>query len=185
MDGDDGAWEHLYAQYRTLVAYWVHCSGALASSGESTEFFVTAAFIRFWKAVTPERFPLFTGLSALLGYLRKCAISAVIESTRVQTRGEVLPEEATAHDGPLQRSAEEEALERVSHAELWLYITSQLRNQAECVVFLESFVHGMKAKDVFTRHPDLFVNINAVYTVRHTIRVRLCQDEYLRRLLRS
>src|SRR4051812_48940952 len=53
------AWEHIYTHYSPLVESWIRRSGAFSSSGESSEFFVGAAFTKFWRAISArfEQFP--------------------------------------------------------------------------------------------------------------------------------
>ena len=77
------AWEILFNQYRVLVESWVRRSGAFASSGETSEFFVISAFTRFWQAVNPERFGSFTSLAALLHYLQLCASCVAVSYTHL------------------------------------------------------------------------------------------------------
>src|SRR5262249_27907869 len=81
---DEVAWEHIYTHYSGLVESWVRRSGAFAGSGESSEYFVSLAFTRFWRAITPERFESFPTLPSLLHYLQLCAGCVVIDSVRTQ-----------------------------------------------------------------------------------------------------
>src|SRR5262245_24055669 len=73
VERSDLAWEYLYWHYHNLVETWVLRSSSFRHSGESSEFFVAAAFLRFWRAISPERFASFPTLGALLDYLRCCA----------------------------------------------------------------------------------------------------------------
>src|SRR5690242_3295935 len=59
IERDELAWEHIYMHYSPLVESWVRRSGAFVGSGESSEFFVGAAFTKFWRAVSAERFATF------------------------------------------------------------------------------------------------------------------------------
>src|ERR1043165_3676753 len=101
--GNDIAWEHVYAHYSPLVESWVRRSGAFAGSGESSEFFVGAAFTKFWRAVSPERFATFPTLAALLAYLQLCTSSVVIDSVRSQSWAEMVADDAgpQAHLPPI------------------------------------------------------------------------------------
>src|SRR5579859_6998204 len=73
VERNEAAWEHVYAHYSPLVDSWVRRSGAFLNSGESSEFFVSLAFTRFWRAIPPRRFAAFPTLAALLQYLQRCA----------------------------------------------------------------------------------------------------------------
>ena len=179
------AWEILFNQYRVLVESWVRRSGAFASSGETSEFFVISAFTRFWQAVNPERFGSFTSLAALLHYLQLCASCVVIDSVRAQSWAEMLPEEsANPSQGP-QTSPDEEAMERVNRVEFWQYINTLLNDEAERVVLYSSFVLDMKPGDIYERRSDLFTSIHEVYNVKRNILGRLSRNQDLRLMFTS
>jgi hypothetical protein len=183
VERDEIAWEHIYAHYSTLVESWVRRSGAFAGSGESSEFFVVAAFTKFWRAVSPERFATFPTLAALLSYLQLCTGSVVIDSVRAQSWAEMVAEEALPADQMPRVSADDEALERVSRAEFWRYIDTQLNGDAERAVVLGSFVLGMKPGEICVRRPDLFASVGEVYNVKRNVLCRLSRNPELRRRL--
>jgi hypothetical protein len=182
VERDDIAWESVYNHYRGLVESWVRRSGAFASSGESSEYFVTSVFTRFWQAVTPERFMSFTSLAALLHYLQLCANCVVIDSVRAQSWAEMLPEESASGSQLPQVSPDEEAMDRVSRGEFWTYINDLLQDEAERVVLYCSFVLGLKPGDIFARRSDLFTCIHDVYNVKRNILGRLSRNQELRQM---
>jgi hypothetical protein len=184
VERNDVAWEHLYAQYSPLVESWVRRSGAFASSGETSEFFVGAAFMRFWRAVA-GRFEQFSTLASLLHYLQLCAGSVVIDSVRAQSWAEMLPEEAMPGGHVSQISPDEEAMKRVDCEEFWSYINAQLNSEAERVVVFRSFVLGMKPGDIYLMRQDLFQSITDVYNVKRNVLGRLSRNPELRRMLAS
>ncbi|HEX9440158.1 MAG TPA: sigma-70 family RNA polymerase sigma factor [Roseiflexaceae bacterium] len=181
---DEAAWEYVYMHYSPLVESWVRRSGAFAGSGESSEFFVGAAFTKFWRAIA-ERFEQFPTLASLLHYLQLCAGSVVIDSVRAQSWAEVLPEEAIPSRHANQTSPDEEAMKRVDCEEFWSYINTQLNSEAERVVVFRSFVLGMKPGDIYNDHQELFQSINDVYNVKRNVLGRLSRNPELRRLLAS
>lgn len=186
MTRDEGAWEHIYQHYGPLVDSWVRRSSAFTSSGESSEFFVVAAFTRFWRAIPAERFESFPTLASLLQYLQRCAGCVVIDSVRAQSWGaEMLPEEAMTGSRTPQTSPDEEAMERVHREEFWTYIDGQLNDEAERVVVFQSFVMGMKPGDIYDQRPDLFAGVNDVYNVKRNVLGRLSRNQELRRMLAS
>ena len=176
------AWEHVYTHYSPLVESWIRRSGAFPSSGESSEFFVGAAFTKFWRAIS-ARFEQFPSLSALLSYLQLCAGSVVIDSVRAQSWAEMLPEEAIPFSHAAQTSPDEEAMQRVNCAEFWSYVDTQLNSEAERIVVFRSFVLGMKPGDIYTEYQHLFQNINDVYNVKRNVLGRLSRDPELRQML--
>jgi hypothetical protein len=181
VERDEIAWMHIYTHYSPLVESWVRRSGAFAGCGESSEFFVGAAFTKFWRAVSPERFADFPTLPSLLHYLQLCAGSVVIDSVRAQSWQEMLPEEALAGSQGSQAAPDEEALERVSRAEFWRYVTSHLHSEAERVVVVGSFVLAMKPGEIYDHRPDLFVDVNEVYNIKRNVLSRLSRNPELRR----
>jgi DNA-directed RNA polymerase specialized sigma24 family protein len=183
VERDEIAWEHIYTHYSPLVESWVRRSGAFAGSGESSEFFVGAAFTKFWRAVSPERFATFPTLAALLSYLQLCTGSVVIDSVRAQSWAEMVAEESLPVDQTPRVSADDEALERVSRAEFWRYIDTQLNGDAERAVVLGSFVLGMKPGEICDERPDLFASASDVYNVKRNVLSRLSRNPELRRRL--
>lgn len=184
VEHNEIAWEHIYAHYSVLVESWVRRSGAFASSGESSEYFVSAAFTKFWRAIS-ERFDQFPTLASLLHYLQLCAGSVVIDSVRAQSWAEMLPEEALPTGVSIQAAPDEEAMKRVDCEEFWNYINTQLNNEAERIVVFRSFVMGMKPGDIYNERQDLFQSINDVYNVKRNVLGRLSRNPELRSMLAS
>lgn len=185
VERNEVAWEYIFSHYRALVESWVRRSGAFASSGETSEFFVVAAFTRFWRAIPAERFEQFPTLPSLLQYLQRCAGCVVIDSVRAQSWAEMQTEEAMPFGYSDQISPDEEAMERVNREEFWTYINAQLNDEAERVVVFNSFVLGMKPGDIYEQRPDLFNCVNDVYNVKRNVLGRLSRNQELRRMLAS
>lgn len=181
-DGCDGAWQVIYEHYHPLVEHWVRRTGAFAVSGESSEYFVAAAFTRFWRAIPAERFSSFPTLASLLNYLRRCATCVVIDSARSHAATDLLPEESINWNNQKLAHADEEATERVSRAEFWRLIDGLLSSEAERVVVHSSFQLGMKPGDIFAARGDLFADINEVYTLKRNILARLRRNPDLKGL---
>jgi hypothetical protein len=185
VERNEVAWEHIYTHYSGLVESWVRRSGAFVGSGESSEYFVSLAFTRFWRAITPERFESFPTLPSLLHYLQLCAGCVVIDSVRAQSWSEMLPEESIPFDRAARTSPDEEAMERVNRQEFWSYISSQLNDEAERVVVFDFFVMGMKPGDIYDHRQDLFTSVKDVYNVKRNVLGRLSRNSELRRMLAS
>jgi hypothetical protein len=183
VERDEIAWQHIYAHYSPLVDSWVRRSGAFAGSGESSEFFIGAAFTKFWRAVSPDRFATFPTLAALLSYLQLCTGSVVIDSVRAQSWAEMVAEEALPADRSPQAAVDDEALDRVSRAEFWRYVDTQLNGEAERAVVIGSFVLGMKPGEIREERPDLFASVGDVYNIKRNVLCRLSRNPELRRRL--
>ena len=180
VERDEIAWEHIYMHYSPLVESWVRRSGAFVGSGESSEFFIGAAFTKFWRAVSPERFATFATLAALLAYLQLCTSSVVIDSVRAQSWAEMVADDALPADQMPRASADDQAIDRVSRAEFWRYIDTQLNCDAERAVVLGSFVLGMKPGEICEQRPDLFANVGDVYNIKRNVLSRLSRNPELR-----
>lgn len=183
VERNELAWEHIYSHYSPLVESWIRRSGAFASSGESSEFFINSAFLRLSRAITPERFASFPTLASLLHYLQLCASCVVIDSVRAQSWAEVLPEEVLTGEQSSACAPDEEAVERINREEFWKFIDAQLNDEAERVVVFHSFVLGMKPADIFTQRTDLFGSITDVYNVKRNVLGRLSRNHELRSML--
>jgi len=183
VERDEIAWEHVYTHYSPLVESWVRRSGAFVGSGESSEFFVGAAFTKFWRAVSPERFATFATLAALLSYLQLCTGSVVIDSVRAQSWAEMVADDSLPADQTPRASADDEAIDRVSRAEFWRYIDTQLHGDAERAVVLGSFVLGMKPGEICDQRPDLFASVGDVYNIKRNVLSRLSRNPELRQRL--
>jgi DNA-directed RNA polymerase specialized sigma24 family protein len=182
VDGDQQAWNYVYQLYSPLVDGWVRRSTAFNSTGESSEYFVAAAFTKFWRAVSPERFASFPTLGSLLHYLQLCAGSVVIDSVRSNAWGDMLPQEAASEKRVAQHSPDEEALSRVARTEFWRLIDQYLNSQQERVVIYASFVLGMNPREIYGRRGDLFADVREVYSVKRNVLARLSRNQHIRRL---
>jgi len=180
VERSEDAWEHIYQHYFQLVEHWVRRTGAFTVSGETSDFFVTAAFTRFWRAIPPERFGSFPSLASLLNYLRRCASCVVIDSARAHSYADVLPEECINWNNQKLSHADEEATERVHRAEFWQLINGLLQNEAERVIVRNSFLLGMKPGDIFAERGDLFSDVAEVYSIKRNILVRLRRSPELK-----
>lgn len=182
VERDDEAWTYIYRHYSSLVERWVCRTSAFHLSGESSDYFVTGAFIKFWQAVTPERFDSFDNLARLLQYLRLCTTSVVIDSVRARAWGEMLPEEAIPASLTLQGSPDEEALDLVACAEFWDLVNTLLNNEAERVIVYDSFILDLTPREIYARRGDVFSSVQEIYTLKRNVLNRLERQPLLRRL---
>lgn len=182
VERDDAAWAFIFEQYTPLVEHWVRRTGAFTVSGESSDFFVSAAFTRFWRAIPAARFSAFPSLASLLNYLRRCATCVVIDTARSQSYADLLPEEAVNWNDQRLGHADEEATDRVSREEFWGLVDGLLTTEAERVLIRCSFLLGMKPGDIYARHGELFQGVEEVYTLKRAVLTRLRKSPDLRGL---
>lgn len=180
VERDDVAWGYIFEQYAPLVEHWVRRTGAFTVSGESSDFFVSAAFTRFWRAIPAARFSAFPSLASLLNYLRRCATCVVIDTARSQSYADMLPEECVNWNDQRLGHADEEATDRVSREEFWGLVDGLLTSEAERVVIRCSFLLGMKPGDIYARWGGLFSGVEEVYTLKRAILNRLRKNPELR-----
>lgn len=182
VERDEAAWGHIFEQYAPLVEHWVRRTGAFAVSGESSDFFVSAAFTRFWQAIPASRFSAFPSLASLLNYLRRCATCVVIDSARARSYADLLPEECVNWNTQRLGYADEEATERVSREEFWELVDGLLTSPAERLVIRCSFLLGMKPGDIYARYSDIFQGVEEIYTLKRAVLLRLRKSPELRGL---
>jgi hypothetical protein len=181
VERDEVAWTYLYELYRTAVRRWVRKNAAFDASGEPIDTLVGEAFARFWHAIPPTRFGQFPGVHALLHYLQLCAGCVVIDSARAAAR--LSSAEVVLLSDARQRAPDEVVLERMLSEELWRHIAGQLNGEAERVVVFDSFISGLKPRDICARRRDLFASVREVYSVKHNVLARLSRDQGLRQML--
>lgn len=182
---DDAAWAALYDLYHALVQGWVRRSSSFVASGESCEYFVNAAFTRFWRAIPPERFAAFTSVNSLLNYLHHCARCTVIDSARTQMTADLLPDEPDEELTASEESVEDDVIDQIERRSFWSCVDGLLRSEAERVVIYQSFVLGLRPRDILARYPQLFATINDVYLVKRYVLERLSRSDDVRQMLEN
>jgi DNA-directed RNA polymerase specialized sigma24 family protein len=182
VERNEDAWEYIYQQYLPLVEHWVRRTGAFTNTGESSEYFVSAAFARFWRAIPANRFVNFPNLASLLNYLRRCAGCVVIDSIRAHSYNDLVPEDAVSYQLVAEGDAEDEVTERLARVEFWNQVTALLNSEAERVLVYNSFIMGMKPGAIFEARPDLYESIDEVYTLKRNVLTRLRRSSELKEL---
>jgi len=170
---DAAAWDAICQQYGHLVQSW------LAVDDPDTEALVNETFARFWQQIPPDRFQHdFHHLGAVLGYLRKCARSAVVTHWRQEKRqAEIAKLLADRQASSPQR----DPLLSLDAQELAAYVKARL-DEREWLVIMLSFVHGLKPRQIYERYPTRFTSPHEVSRIKERGLERLRGDPYLRRL---
>ncbi|HEU4328360.1 MAG TPA: sigma-70 family RNA polymerase sigma factor [Roseiflexaceae bacterium] len=179
----EAAWAELYGLYRPLVEGWVRRSGSLPLTGETGDYFVSAAFARFWRAVPAERLADFPTLASLLNYLQRCAGCVVIDFARAQSGAQLLPEDAIPAARHPSCAPDEQALSMIERQEFWRFVGELLHTPAERAVVHGSYVLGLKPGDIFALHPALFASVNEVYAIKRNVLNRLSRNADLRQMV--
>jgi len=154
---DQAALNEIFQQYSPLVDSWVQRTPAFAASKEGSEYFIVAAFSRFFLAITAERLSSFPSLAALLSYLRSCVTAAIVDFVRAQ------PQATSPAEIPQSQA-------------LWDHINAQLQNEAESVAIHSSFHMGRTPRQIYELRPDLFSSLAEVYQVKRNVLQRLARN---------
>jgi DNA-directed RNA polymerase specialized sigma24 family protein len=173
------AWELVYEQYRPQVASWVQRHAAFATSGEEVQYFVNRAFEKMWTALTPAKIQGFPELSALLSYFKTCVHSAILDLTR---KKEHLIADVPIEMLPSDEAVEDQVLDRTQGRRFWDEIRARIKNDQERIVIYESYVLGLRPREICNRHPGGFYNVKEVYRVKENVLARLRRDEELARI---
>jgi DNA-directed RNA polymerase specialized sigma24 family protein len=179
VERDADAWAAIAARYRSLLIAWVGRCEVAAATGEPYDDLADEGLARAWRALSPERFGRFPNLAALLGYLRACVTSTVIDAARARA----------AHERAAQRvhydvevRLEEVVIEQLGHDELWRLVSGLVATEMEQVVLVERFVFDLPPRVIQNRHPLLFPDVMKIYAAIRNLRERLRRHEDLRRL---
>lgn len=184
---DQHAWEHIYAQYRPLVAGWVERHSAFSESGEEAQYFVNRAFEKMWSALPPDKFGDFPNLKSLLRYLQVCVHSVILDRVRRRELAVVdvdIDDEVSLGEQEItSRPSTDRALDRIHQQELWREIDARLGNDQERKVVYGSFVLALKPREILTHYPETFNSVKQVYRAKENVLSRLRRDSELLKFL--
>lgn len=178
VDGVGPAWEALINQYRGLVRDWLW-QYALASSLDNHDDLVNRIFERFWRAVRPEKFARFPHLASLLGFLRTCVSSTVIDEIRAQRSWQLHRADSELADEVETASIDEQVLGEIGHTALWQRIEEVLRDPHDRLVIYLSYAMGLKPREIARRHAHLFPAVTEVHRRKRLALERLRRDPTL------
>lgn len=170
------AWEAVYAQYRSQMLHWA------GDSSCDAEDLVHCAFEKFLNAVGPETFARFTGIAAVLAYLRRCVNSVRIDRWRQAEREQLALAALGVDDPPQANSPEQIALDCIMDRQCAKHIYGRLRDEQERLVVYLNLELGLEPAEIVRRHPAEFSTARDVYRVRERVIRRLSRDSVLRDL---
>lgn len=176
---DEQAWAAIHARFRPLLVAWAHRCCAKMQILDCCDDIADHALARAWVALTPARFMAFPTLAKLLAYLRACVTTTTIDCLRAQA---VIERSQARLSGGAAASTEQIVLASMDRAKLWGMVLGLVASEAERVVLIETFAYGLSPRDILTRHPRLFVDIDAVYSARRNLFARLQRNREIVRL---
>jgi DNA-directed RNA polymerase specialized sigma24 family protein len=190
---DDDACRRIVARYGHLVFAWIcrHPAWTLLQGecgGEEKEYWIARTFARFWQALNAERFRGFGNLPSLLGYLKLCAASVVLDETRrrssavrIVSREQLLERGGPGFDVP---DAAEDVEARVLAAEersaLWAAVARALPDGPQRLAIGLRFGWGMPAREIQRRCPGVFGDVEDVYRATRNGLQRLRRNSQIR-----
>lgn len=172
VEGNQGAWEALCAQYQGLVRSWLRRHPAATLVDESDDYLVNRTFERFWRGVGPARFATFRGLPALLSYLKLCAQSVVLDEARARAKRQAVQLEGWEQVDGFEEAIAEQA---AAHA-LWRAIRAAVRDESELLIARLSFIQGLKPREIRERYPERYADVAEVYRLKRNLLDRLRRD---------
>lgn len=179
------AWEAIYKQYEPQVTRWVQRHPSFVHTGESADYFVNLAFIRIWKALTPEKFAQFGDIKDVMRYLQICIHSAIVDYLRVRSATTVGLEDVGVGRklSDKRKGLDILTLDRIQQAELRRIIQSRLQNDKERFVFDCCYSWDMKPREIYQEWPDMFRDVKEIYRIKENILTRLRRDREIQAYL--
>jgi hypothetical protein len=187
LERDEDAWAGIYQQYQRLALHWVQQHPTFYVSGEEAQFFLNRAFEKMWLGITPDKFPTFTDLKALLRYLQMCVHSVMIDFARqkesrlvleaVEEAGRQLAVRGTASGTIRNTAVEDKIASHLDRQALWQWLQEQCKDEKEVAILEGMFVLGLKPREVQDNYPRLFGSVNDVYRVKENLLARLRRSE--------
>jgi DNA-directed RNA polymerase specialized sigma24 family protein len=179
VDGDSEAWAEIYTHFRQLLLSWARLYSTRAPMGDQAEDIADRALSRAWSALSAEHFGRFSGLPALLAYLRTCVAAVAIDSMRAEAARDRAFQKLTM---PASLTPEDEVVEEQGRAELWELLSSLVPNEYEWIILVESFVLALPPRAILERHHDRFADVPEIYRLKRNLLHRLERSRDLRQL---
>jgi hypothetical protein len=186
--GDECAWSDLYQLYRNLVSSWILCGAPAAMLvEEQVPSLINAAFTRFARGVSPQKFANFPTLEMLLGYLKRCTRSVLFDELR---RRQMLRSREIACEVPLDVIEQEPIVEdpaelfdtHLASQEVWTIVAQAVPSQAERLILMYVCVLGWRSQELQRLYPALYPSIDDVYRIKRNVIARLQRNRQLRAL---
>lgn len=186
-DQDDAAWASIVGRYERLVRAWVRQQHSSADPSDEA-IYVNRAFARFWQAIGPERFEKFKDLSALLGYLKLCAASVVLDDRRAAQRHPTVSLDGLMEDSVFQGPTapddpSREVFAQLSSELVWATVERVLAAPEDRLLAALSFVEGLPPAAICERHPRLFPTAQDVYRRKALVLDRLRRSPLIQALV--
>ncbi|RPI93757.1 MAG: sigma-70 family RNA polymerase sigma factor [Chloroflexi bacterium] len=172
------AFTQVYRIYEGLALKWVNSHPRYYMTGESADYFVSAAFSRFYFAVKGSEFARFPSVAQVLQYLKLCVQTVIAEYLRKAARIPEIALELAIH------SLADDNIETSSEArELWQYILSQLASDTDQLLAELCFLYDLKPAEIADKYAEHWPTARDVSVALQRIRRNLRKDTRLRQWL--
>ena len=180
VEGDAEAWATIADRYRRQMVAWAnHCCARLPIHKPPSDI-ADQALVRAWAARSAALFESFPNLAAFLAYLRSCVMATAIDYTREQNARMRNEQLAQIETGAI--SLEQAMLGKQQRDELWCLIESTTKSAQEQLLAHASLIDALPARTIYTRHPDQFDSVAAIYRMKRNLFKRLQHNHAIERL---
>ena len=180
VERDTDAWARIHERYRLLLIAWARQSSVRLRVSEQFEDIADRAFVRAWSALTPARFQEFSGLAAILAYLRTCVTSVLLDLARAENARQRMLQSLTFS---LDASPEEIVLNDMDRTALWRMVNGLVESRQDEAILSLSIVLGLPSRNVLALRPHLFRTVDDVYRAKRNLIGRLKRSRELQRWL--
>lgn len=174
------AFTHVYRIYESLVHSWVRTYSHFESTGEPSDYFVSAAFAAFYFALRGKKFANFATVGQLMKYLKMCTFSAINQYLRELNGAQLAP---TPVEEMTHLAAIPDLSQRVDSRGLWEHLTALFPDEQDQLLIRLYFVYDMKPAAIAAEHPQRWATAREVSVDLQRIRRALRRDEDLINLL--
>lgn len=174
---DDLAWKEILENYNNTITGWVVRHYGFASSGMEAQDVIGDVIKKILSTMTAEKFGRFTNLPALLGYLKLCVHSVIVDCKRTAEYNNLSAwEEMSEMEASKEMSPDEQAEDRSERQTLWTMLYDRLPDPKERLVIECSFVHDLKPQQILQKFRDKFSDIDEIYRIKQNVITRLRRD---------
>ena len=177
-EGLSDAFTRVYQIYERQILTWVYSHSGFARTGESADYFASAAWSTFFFALRGPKFAGFPSLPQVLAYLKLCVHSAIAQYLRDQQPAAVTP----LDDAPDVADSPDLST-RVAADELWRQIERLLTDASDRLLARCVFVEDMKPRQIVKAYPTRWKDERDVSVELYRIRRLLRNDPDLRRMI--
>lgn len=163
------AFTHIFLIYSPLCASWASNFSGFADTDEpSVDVFVNEGFARLYRDVRGEKFRNFTSLEAVLFYLKRCVITAILQALRKPRPLDLDEDLAEAFHA------------QIEYEQLWQRVCALLVDPHDQLLADLRFRQDMKPAEISAHHLELWPTARDVSVALQRINRVLRNDDLLR-----